>query len=86
MAAFRLKKLALLCLYSLAYFERRQETASDWIMVKEDGVRKVNCRDWPGFLGRVIPVGQCQAFLGGMAPSGLTAGGRTGFGAGQCGC
>lgn len=33
-------------------------------MAKEGRVRKVNPRDWPGFLGRVIPPAVWQAFLG----------------------
>jgi len=39
-------------------------------MAKEGRVRKVNRRDWPGFLGRVIPPPVWQAFLGRVVASG----------------
>jgi hypothetical protein len=39
-------------------------------MAKEGRVRKVNPRDWPGFLGRVIPAAVWQAFLGPIAARG----------------
>jgi len=39
-------------------------------MAKEGRVGKVNPRDWPGFLRRVIPAAVWQAFLGQVAVSG----------------
>jgi hypothetical protein len=39
-------------------------------MAKEGRVRKVNPRDWPGFLRRVIPAAVWQAFLGSVVAGG----------------